>query len=115
MASDQTRTSVSFSGCVLQLRFMMRGAFALTALICVFAVLARGAEEQKTRPITEIKIRNLDTNEAAKVSYARQIKLILTDNCDECHSADEHKGTFEMTTVAQLIKGGKKASPAIIP
>jgi len=94
---------------------MMRGAVALTALICLLAAVTKGAEVQKKRPITEIKIRNLDTNEAAKVSYARQIKPILTDNCDECHSADEHKGGFEITTVTQLVKGGKKASPAIMP
>jgi mono/diheme cytochrome c family protein len=93
----------------------MRGAVSLTAFICLFAALSTNAQEQKKRPITEIKIRKLDANEAAKVSYARQIKQILTDNCDECHSADEHKGGFEITTVSQLIKGGKKASPAIIP
>src|SRR5689334_20390434 len=109
MASDQTRTSVKSGSCVLQFRCVMRGAVSLTALICLFGALSTSAEEQKKRPITEIKIRKLDTNEAAKVSYARQIKPILTDNCDECHSADEHKGGFEITTVAQLIKGGKKA------
>src|SRR5580765_8475511 len=115
MASDQTRTSVKSGSCVLHFRIMMRGAVALTALICLLAAVTKGAEEQKKRPITEIKIRNLDTNEAAKVSYARQIKPLLTDNCDECHSADEHKGGFEITSVTQLIKGGKKAAPAIIP
>jgi hypothetical protein len=73
------------------------------------------AQEQKKRPVTEIKIRQLDATEAAKVSFARQIKPILTENCDECHSAEEHKGAFEITTLAKLIKGGKKASPAIIP
>ena len=87
----------------------------MTALSCLFAAISTSGQEQKKRPITEIKIRNLDANEAAKISYARQIKPILTDNCDECHSADEHKGGFEITTVAQLIKGGKKAAPAIIP
>ena len=101
--------------CALNFRSMMRGSFSLTAVICLFAALITGAEEQKKRPITEIKIRKLDTNEAAKVSYARQIKPILTDNCDECHSAHEHKGGYEITTVMQLIKGGKKASPAILP
>ena len=115
MASDQTRASVKSGSFVLHFRFVMRGAVALTVVIGLFGGLVRGAEEQKKRPITEIKIRNLDTNEAAKVSYARQIKPILTDNCDECHSADEHKGNFEITSVAQLIKGGKKVSPAIIP
>src|SRR5262249_53559115 len=115
MASDQTVTSVKFGSCVISFRHVKRALVVSTALVCLFVASTRGAEEQKKRSITEIKIRNLDTNEAAKVSYARQIKPILTDNCDDCHSADEHKGNFEITSVAQLIKGGKKASPAIIP
>jgi mono/diheme cytochrome c family protein len=84
---------------------------ALTTLICLSTV----AQDQKKHPITEIKIRKLDAAEAAKISYARQIKPLLTETCDECHSSDEHKGGFEITSVATLIKGGKKASPAIIP
>jgi hypothetical protein len=77
--------------------------------------LLTNAQDQKKHPITEIKLRKLDAAEAAKISYARQIKPILTDNCDECHSADEHKGGFVITSVLTLIKGGKKAAPAIIP
>src|SRR5215470_8415380 len=115
MASDQTVTSVNFGSCVIRICRVNPALVVLTALVCIFVAAARGAEGQKKRPITEIKIRNLETNEAAKVSYARQIKPILTDNCDECHSADEHKGAFEITSVVHLIKGGKKASPAIIP
>src|SRR6267154_6826428 len=114
MASDQKVTSVNFGSCVISFRRVKRALVVSTALVCLFAASTRGAEEQKKRPITEIKIRNLETNEAAKVSFARQIKPILTDNCDECHSADEHKGGFEIATVTQLIKGGKKASPAIV-
>src|SRR6266850_912607 len=88
--------------------------FALI-LLCLSAPLATIAQDQKKHPITEIKIRQLDPSEAAKVSFARQLKPLLTETCDECHSAEEHKGGFEITSVAHLIKGGKKASPAIIP
>jgi mono/diheme cytochrome c family protein len=87
----------------------------MSALVCLVAAFSAKAAEEKKHPITEIKIRTLDAAEAAQISYARQIKPILSDNCDECHSADEHKGAFEITPVAKLIKGGKKASPAIVP
>ena len=114
MASDRKVTSVNFGSCVFLFHRAKAALVVSTALVCLFAALTKGAEEQKKRPITQIKIRNLETNEAAKVSYARQIKPILTDNCDECHSADEHKGGFDITSVEKLIKGGKKASPAIM-
>jgi len=42
------------------------GLLALTSL-------GAGAAEEKARKVVEIKIRRIDTAEAAKVSYARQI------------------------------------------
>jgi len=80
----------------------------LTALGC-------GAAEEKARKVVEIKVRTIDPAEAAKVSYARQIKPILVDNCLECHSTEDHKGGLDVTSVANLIKGGKKTTPAITP
>src|ERR1051326_1410705 len=117
MASNQKGIGVKSGSCVLHhCGRMVRRLFGLSVLICAVAALAlSAAEDQKKHAITEIKIRKLDPNEAAKVSYARQIKLILSDNCDECHSAEDHKGGYVITSVATLIKGGKKASPAIIP
>src|SRR6266481_265365 len=116
MASDQMGTSVKLSSRdLLDFQRAGRKYVALSALVCLVAALSAKAAEQKKYPITTINIRILDAAEAAKISYTRQIKPALTENCDECHSADEHKGAFEITTVTQLIKGGKKASPAIIP
>src|SRR5258707_2416355 len=88
----------------------------IAAVLCCLlpAPPARGAEEKKTK-VVEIKVREIDPAAAAKVSYARQIKPILVDNCLECHSTKDHKGGLDATSVASLIKGGKKASPAIIP
>lgn len=100
---------------VLDLRRIGRNLVAFWASICLSTALTTNAQDQKKHPVTEIKIRSLDATEAAKVSFARQIKPILTDNCDECHSAEDHKSAFDITTVAKLIKGGKKSSPAIIP
>src|SRR2546423_830661 len=113
MASNEAGTCVKSDNCTLhRFRQTRRRLFWLVASVCVVIALGVGAEEQKKHPITEIKIRKLDASEAAKVSYALQIKPLLAENCDECHSSDEHKGSFEISSVAKLIKGGKKASPA---
>ena len=65
--------------------------------------------------MVEIKVREMDPAAAASISYARQIKSIIVDNCLECHSTEDHKGGLDATTVANLIKGGKKTAPAILP
>ena len=91
-----------------------------SALLSAAALLALSshtlAEDPKHKNKTvEIKLRNIDPKEAATVSYIRQIKPILVDNCLECHSTKDHKGGLDATTVQNLIKGGKKASPSILP
>jgi len=63
----------------------------------------------------EIRARNIDPAAAAQVSYARQIKPLLDNHCSDCHSTDEHKGGFDASSAAGLLKGGKKAGPAIVP
>jgi len=115
MTSDLIGNNVKSGSVVFYFRCTGRKFVAFAAAICLSTVICFSAQDQKKRPITEIKIRDLDPTEAAKVSYARQIKPLLAETCDECHSSDEHKGGFEITSVATLIKGGKKASPAIIP
>ncbi|HEY3914721.1 MAG TPA: PSD1 and planctomycete cytochrome C domain-containing protein, partial [Verrucomicrobiae bacterium] len=81
-------------------------AAVLAGVIC-----ASAAESKKT----EISIRPIDSKEAAKVSYARQIKPLLSADCDECHSADDHKAGFDISTITSLKKGGKKAGPGVVP
>jgi len=73
---------------------------------------ARGADA-KTR--TEVAIRPIDLKEATKISYSRDIKPILASDCDECHSADDHKSNFDVSSVATLLKHGKKAGPGVVP
>jgi mono/diheme cytochrome c family protein len=68
-----------------------------------------------THPRVEIAARQIEPASAAQVSYVRQIKPILTDNCLDCHSAEEHKGGLDASSVATLLTGGKKAGPAIVP
>ena len=63
----------------------------------------------------EIQVRSIDLKEAAKISFARDIKPFLVSDCDECHSADDHKGGFDISSVVTLTKGGKKGGPGIVP
>src|SRR5438552_3869158 len=85
---------------------------SVAAAMALMAGVLHGADKPK---VVEIPVLAIDAKEAAKVSYARDIKPILDASCSECHSADEQKGQFDASTVASLIKGGKKAHPAIIP
>ena len=72
------------------------------------------AAEAKKKPV-EIKIRTIDSAAAAKVSFSRDIKPILINTCTECHSAEDRKSDFEVTTVETLKQKGKKAGVGIIP
>ena len=85
------------------------------ALFWLVGATGPGHAEETNHQVVEIKLREIDPAEAAKVSYARQIKPIIVDNCLECHSTEDHKGGLDATSVATLIKGGKKARPAIVP
>src|ERR1051325_9225388 len=111
MSSNLNENSVK-SGSVTH---HLRRARLMLVVFTISLCLTANAQDQKKHPITEIKIRKLDAAAAAKISYAQRINPLLDETCDECHSADEHKGGFQIPSVAPLIKGGKKASPAIIP
>ena len=49
------------------------------------------------------------------VSYARQIRPIFELKCFECHDAQEQESDLELTSVASMLRGGKKAGAAIVP
>ena len=72
------------------------------------------ADAAKNPPV-EIKLREIDPALAAQVSYTRQVKPVFANNCMDCHSADERKGGLDVSSVRNLMKGGKKAGPAIVP
>jgi hypothetical protein len=96
----------------------MSGPRRILVAILVLGALASlpshaRAADAKSR--TDISIRPIDMIEAAKVSYSRDIKPILANNCDECHSSDEHKSNFDVDSVATLLKHGKKAGPGLVP
>ena len=83
----------------------------IAATLSLFTSPVAAAEKKKT----EIKIRPIDKTEAAKVSYTRDIKPILVNNCIECHSPEDKKSGFDATTVKALLEKGKKAGPGVIP
>lgn len=64
---------------------------------------------------TDIPIRPIDLTAAGKISYSRDIKPILANDCDECHSAEDHKSGFDISSVPMLLKHGKKAGAGVIP
>ncbi|MEO6036454.1 MAG: PSD1 and planctomycete cytochrome C domain-containing protein, partial [Verrucomicrobiota bacterium] len=70
--------------------------------------------EVRKKPV-EIKIHSLDPEVAAKVSFTRDIKPILINTCTECHSAEDRKSDFEVTSVQTLKQKGKKAGAGVIP
>jgi len=45
------------------------------------------------------------------VSYEKEIVPIFKANCLSCHKPDKKKGKLDMSTYADLMKGGKQGSP----
>ena len=56
-----------------------------------------------------------DSTNAAKVSYFRDIRPILQEQCEGCHQPAKRSGEYVMTPFASLLKGGESNSPAIVP
>lgn len=90
----------------------LRGCLLGALPVLLSAVQASAAEAEKVQPIA---IRPIDPSAALKVSYYRDVRPILADHCIECHGVDEPKGEYRMTSVAELLKSGKKNGPGIIP
>ena len=86
--------------------------WSVAAILLAASHLAFAADAKKK---VEIKIRPIDPTGAAKVSFTRDIKPILINNCVECHSVEDRKSNFEVTSVETLQQKGKKAGPGVIP
>lgn len=71
----------------------------------------QGAEADKVHPIA---IQPIDPVAAVKVSYAREIKPLLARYCVECHGTTEPEGGYQVGSVAELLKSGKKNGRGII-
>ena len=45
------------------------------------------------------------------VSFEKDIQPIFKANCISCHKPDKKKGKLDMSTYADLMKGGKQGTP----
>jgi hypothetical protein len=63
----------------------------------------------------EIKLRPIDPAEAAKISWVKDVQPLLQAKCSECHSSDERKNEFEVTSVHTLRTKGRKDGPGVVP
>jgi len=90
-------------------------AFGAIGLILPLATTGVRSAVAATHPAAQIAVREIEPKLADQVSYARQIKPILAENCLDCHSAEEQKSGLDVSTVPTLLQGGKKAGPAIVP
>jgi len=45
------------------------------------------------------------------VSFSKDIQPILKQTCLPCHKPDKKKGKLDLSTYADLVKGGKQGSP----
>ena len=46
-----------------------------------------------------------------KVSFEKDVMPIFKASCLSCHKADKKKGKLDMSTYAELMKGGKQGNP----
>ncbi len=46
-----------------------------------------------------------------KVSFEKDVMPIFKASCISCHKSDKKKGKLDMSTYADLMKGGKQGSP----
>src|SRR5258707_834973 len=63
----------------------------------------------------EIKVHPIDPAEAGRVSWLKEIQPLLNARCSECHSSDERKNEFEITSVETLRTKGRKDGPGVLP
>ena len=54
---------------------------------------------------------SLSAQDKKPVSFEKDIVPIFKSSCISCHKPDKKKGKLDMTTYADLLKGGKQGSP----
>ena len=62
-----------------------------------------------------LPIRDFTPEEAALVSFRQDIWPVINEHCIDCHENPDADGEYDMTTVENMLKAGKKAGPAIVP
>ncbi len=71
-------------------------------------------EEKAIREEDLIPIFDIDPVEAEKISYLRDIAPLMEEVCTECHKEGDLDSEYDMTTAANIIKGGEKYGVSVI-
>ncbi len=80
--------------------------------VCALCAIVVGAAATAPAPTEPSAVKA--GGAGAPVSYSKQIAPMLQSRCESCHSGDDAKGEFDTTSVANLLKKGKKAGPGVI-
>ena len=73
------------------------------------------AADSKPAGAKPVDSKAADSKPAAKVSYFRDVRPILQEQCQGCHQPAKRSGEYVMTPFASLLKGGESNSAAIVP
>ena len=95
-----------------RLRFLPRAALWTAVAAAALPGIFRPAADTKR---VEIKVRSIDLKEAAGDEFCPRHPALLAGYCDECHSADDHKGGFRHQFRRYLEKRREKGGPGIVP
>ena len=76
---------------------------ALATLILAAGTVPASGDEQADSP----------KEEAAGVSFLKEVAPLLTKNCLACHNAKDSKGGFNLTTFESLMKGGEEGDTVV--
>ncbi len=72
-------------------------------------------EEKAIREEDLIPIFDIVPEEAEKISYVRDVEPLMEEVCVECHKEGDLDSEYDMTTAANIIKGGEKYGASVIP
>ncbi|NUM56052.1 MAG: DUF1553 domain-containing protein [Candidatus Hydrogenedentes bacterium] len=59
--------------------------------------------------------RAIDIEAAKAISFTKDVRPILEENCDECHNPEKMRGDFDTTSVLAMAEGGKKGGVGVVP
>jgi mono/diheme cytochrome c family protein/roadblock/LC7 domain-containing protein len=82
---------------------MLQGLLATAGLLTGFS-FAASADKPVAKPA-----------EPAPVSYYREVRRIIQQNCQGCHQPARAQGSFIMTSYASLLEKGESGEPGVVP
>ncbi len=86
----------------------------LLLLAAIFTVAAVAFNWSRTALLAEQGSTAATAKTGGKVSFSKQVRPLLQDNCYGCHQPAKAQGGFEMISRAGLLRGGESESPAVV-